>query len=126
MRLKIRDHNANAGWRVEFRPMEVQLTDIENAACCIFVVLYIRAALTLGVDMLVPMSKVEESMGRAQKRDAVRKERIWFCDVSVSDISERGDFSAPITRELSVDEIVNGTVCFIGSHISILTNIDAA
>lgn len=30
------------GWRVEFRPTEVQLTDFENAAYCCFVVLLTR------------------------------------------------------------------------------------
>ena len=32
------------GWRVEFRPTEVQLTDFENAAYCCFVVLLTRYA----------------------------------------------------------------------------------
>lgn len=32
----------NIGWRVEFRPTEVQLTDFENAAYCAFIVLLTR------------------------------------------------------------------------------------
>jgi len=32
MRLKLPPSNADIGWRVEFRTMEVQLTDFENAA----------------------------------------------------------------------------------------------
>lgn len=39
------------GWRVEFRPTEVQLTDFENAAYCCFVVLLTRFAsrIALGI-----------------------------------------------------------------------------
>ena len=29
--------NSKIGWRVEFRPMEVQLTDFENAAFAVFI-----------------------------------------------------------------------------------------
>ncbi|OTF81550.1 glutamate-cysteine ligase-like protein [Euroglyphus maynei] len=42
------------GWRVEFRPMELQLTDTENAAL------------------------VEENMKVAQERDALKNKRFWF------------------------------------------------
>ncbi len=33
---------AEIGWRVEFRPTEVQLTDFENAAYCCFVAVLTR------------------------------------------------------------------------------------
>lgn len=51
------DH-LDIGWRVEFRPMEVQLTDKENAAFVIFVVLLTRLILSVDLDLLIPMSKV--------------------------------------------------------------------
>jgi glutamate--cysteine ligase catalytic subunit len=47
------------GWRVEFRSMEVQLTDFENAAFSIFIVLLSRAILTFGLNFYIPISKVE-------------------------------------------------------------------
>jgi glutamate--cysteine ligase catalytic subunit len=37
MRWKPPPHNAPMGWRVEFRPMEVQFTDFENAAFTVVV-----------------------------------------------------------------------------------------
>lgn len=50
--------NLEIGWRVEFRPMEVQLTDHENAAYVIFVVLLTRLILSVDLNLLIPMSKV--------------------------------------------------------------------
>jgi glutamate--cysteine ligase catalytic subunit len=46
------------GWRVEFRSMEVQMTDFENAAFSIFIVLLSRAILTFGLNFYIPLSKV--------------------------------------------------------------------
>src|SRR5699024_3131262 len=66
------------GWRVEFRPMEVQLTDTENAAFVIFIVLMTRLILSLNLSLLIPISKVEENMPTAQRRDAARRGRFWF------------------------------------------------
>lgn len=59
------------GWRVEFRSMEVQLTDFENAAFTTFVVLVSRVILAFGLNLYIPLSKVDENMRRAHKRDAV-------------------------------------------------------
>jgi glutamate--cysteine ligase catalytic subunit len=49
------------GWRVEFRSMEVQFTDFENAAFSIFIVLLSRAILTFGLNFYIPISKVGPS-----------------------------------------------------------------
>ena len=65
------------GWRVEFRPLEVQLTDFENAAFAILVVLLSRLIVATGLDFYIPMSKVEENMRRAQLKDAVRTQKFW-------------------------------------------------
>lgn len=46
------------GWRVEFRSMEVQLTDYENAAFAVFIVLLTRAIMNLGLNFYIPISKV--------------------------------------------------------------------
>ncbi|KAF8125726.1 glutamate-cysteine ligase-domain-containing protein [Boletus edulis] len=66
------------GWRVEFRSMEVQLTDFENAAFVVFNVLLSRAILAFNLNFYIPISKVDENMSRAQKRDAVRQGRFFF------------------------------------------------
>lgn len=60
MRFKPPPANApEIGWRVEFRPMEVQLTDAENAAFVIFIVLITRLILSFNLDLLIPLSKVK-------------------------------------------------------------------
>lgn len=46
------------GWRVEFRSMEVQMTDFENAAFSIFIVLLTRAILSFNLNFYMPISKV--------------------------------------------------------------------
>lgn len=84
MRFKPPPPNSDIGWRVEFRPMEVtctassgplnlflsnlhgaelllfqvQLTDFENAAYVVFVVLLTRVILSYKLDFLIPLSKV--------------------------------------------------------------------
>lgn len=72
------DSNSKTGWRVEFRTTELQVTDFENAAFVSFLVLLTRTILTFGLDFLIPISKVDENMNRAQKRDACLKERFYF------------------------------------------------
>ena len=69
---------SHIGWRVEFRSMELQVTDFENAAFVVFVVLISRVILGLELDLYVPISKIEENMKRAGKRDAVLNQLFWF------------------------------------------------
>ncbi|XP_075001332.1 glutamate--cysteine ligase catalytic subunit isoform X1 [Calonectris borealis] len=78
MRFKPPPPNSDIGWRVEFRPMEVQLTDFENSAYVVFVVLLTRVILSYKLDFLIPLSKVDENMKMAQKRDAVRQGMFYF------------------------------------------------
>ena len=70
---------ADIGWRVEFRSMEVQMTDFENAAFTVFIVLTSRVILYFDLNLYLPLSKVDENMRRAQGRDALLKEKFWFC-----------------------------------------------
>ncbi|KAH9425316.1 hypothetical protein DERP_005919 [Dermatophagoides pteronyssinus] len=122
------------GWRVEFRPMELQLTDRENAALVIFVVLLTRLILSFNLNLLIPMSKVEENMKVAQERDALKHKRFWFrrnisfpqnirehlrvrrcraskqlshCFASCSDRSAKNIETCCV--QLTIDEIINGT-----------------
>ncbi|KAK6526245.1 hypothetical protein TWF694_004853 [Orbilia ellipsospora] len=66
------------GWRVEFRSMEVQLTDFENAAFSIFIVLLTRTILSYGLNFYIPISKVNENMETAHLRNSVLSERFYF------------------------------------------------
>lgn len=78
VRFKPPPTNSPIGWRVEFRSMEVQPTDFENAAFAVFIVLLSRAILHYGLNLYLPISKVDENMDRAQRRDAVGTEKFFF------------------------------------------------
>ncbi|XP_069582888.1 glutamate--cysteine ligase catalytic subunit isoform X1 [Ranitomeya imitator] len=118
MRFKPPPPNSDIGWRVEFRPMEVQLTDFENSAYVVFVVLLTRVILSYKLDFLIPLSKVDENMKVAQKRDAVREGMFYFkkdiCKAGIAAVD--GCYTAvngtdAETEEytlMSIDTIING------------------
>jgi glutamate--cysteine ligase catalytic subunit len=66
------------GWRVEFRPMEIQVTDFENAAFSVFIVLITRAILSFDLNFYIPIQRVDENMETAHTRDAVLQRKFWF------------------------------------------------
>lgn len=78
MRFKPPPPNSKIGWRVEFRSMEIQLTEYENAAFAIFIVLLSRAILSFNLNLYIPISKVDENMRTSQKRNAVREQKFHF------------------------------------------------
>ena len=78
MRFKPPPPGSNIGWRVEFRPMEVQLTDFENAAFVTFVVLMTRVILTFRLKFIIPLTKVDKNLNRAFEKDAVLKQKFYF------------------------------------------------
>ncbi|CCK69264.1 glutamate--cysteine ligase KNAG_0C01510 [Huiozyma naganishii CBS 8797] len=87
------------GWRVEFRPLEVQLTDFENAAFATFLYLVVDAVLTFS-DNLNPylmMSKVWENMHIAHNRDSVRGDKFHW--------KKKFNTESPDTSLCSIDEI---------------------
>ncbi|KAG1827846.1 glutamate-cysteine ligase catalytic subunit [Suillus subalutaceus] len=80
VRFKPPPPNSPIGWRVEFRPMEVQMTDFENAAFAVFIVLLSRAILAFNLNFYIPISKVDQNMARAQRRDAARSVHLRAVD----------------------------------------------
>ncbi|KAK8858883.1 hypothetical protein IAR55_003114 [Kwoniella newhampshirensis] len=70
--------NSPIGWRVEFRSMEVQMTDFENAAFSIFIVLLTRAIISFDLNFYMPISKVDENMQVAQQRNAAVANKFFF------------------------------------------------
>lgn len=78
MRFKPPPPDADIGWRVEFRSMEIQITDFENAAFSIFIVLVTRAILSFDLNFYIPVPRTTENMETAHVRDAVMKEKFWF------------------------------------------------
>ncbi|QEU62538.1 Gsh1 [Kluyveromyces lactis] len=87
------------GWRVEFRPMEVQLTDFENAAYSNLIYLLIESILTFDdkINAYMYMSEIWKNMETAHHRDATLKEKFYW----------KSDFSdlQGKTELLSIDEI---------------------
>ncbi|XP_058932912.1 glutamate--cysteine ligase catalytic subunit isoform X3 [Kogia breviceps] len=118
MRFKPPPPNSDIGWRVEFRPTEVQLTDFENSAYVVFVVLLTRVILSYKLDFLIPLSKVDENMKVAQKRDAVLQGLFYFrkdiCKGGNAMVDGRGKTTGstePAAEEyalMTIDTIING------------------
>ena len=68
MRFKPPPPGSDIGWRVEFRSMEIQITDFENAAFSIFIVLVTRAILSFDLNFYVPIARTTENMETAHTR----------------------------------------------------------
>ena len=101
-------NSPRTGWRVEFRVMEVQVTDFENAAFSIWIMLLARAILHYDVNLYVPIARVAESMDAAHAVDAAHHAKLYFRkDICGGDET----FPGPVKDEYelkSVDQIING------------------
>ncbi|KAK4248793.1 glutamate--cysteine ligase [Corynascus novoguineensis] len=129
MRFKPPPADNNIGWRVEFRPMEIQITDFENAAFAVFIVLITRVILSYNLNFYIPIVKVDENMETAHARDAVLTRKFYFrrnlFPTTRAPRSSASGSSTPTTtasrpptptgpvedeyRLMSVNEIINGT-----------------
>lgn len=72
------DFTNRPGWRVEFRPMEIQITDFENAAYLTFISLLSKAIIKFKPNLYTPLLKVELDMKLAHHVDSVLNEKFWF------------------------------------------------
>eukprot|EP01138_Halocafeteria_seosinensis_P015003 gb/GECG01015315.1/.p1 GENE.gb/GECG01015315.1/~~gb/GECG01015315.1/.p1 ORF type:complete len:872 (+),score=96.63 gb/GECG01015315.1/:1-2616(+) len=68
----------DTGVRVEFRTLEAQLTDFENAAFTVFTVLASRVILFFDLNLYIPISKVDENFARARTKDAATEQKFFF------------------------------------------------
>lgn len=131
MRFKPPPADNNIGWRVEFRSMEIQMTDFENAAFSVFMVLVTRAILSFDLNFYIPIKRVDENMERAHGLDAVLKEKFYFrrnpfpprpsrANTTTGDDSRPGSAmpsrpGSPVGpvddeySEMTIDEIINGS-----------------
>ncbi|KAL2159694.1 hypothetical protein VTH06DRAFT_2263 [Thermothelomyces fergusii] len=129
MRFKPPPADNTIGWRVEFRSMEVQITDFENAAFAVFIVLITRVILSYNLNFYIPITKVDENMQTAHARDAVLTRRFYFrrnlFPATRTARSSASGSSTPSTaasrpqtptgpvedeyRLMSINEIINGT-----------------
>lgn len=78
MRFKPPPSDNSIGWRVEFRSMEIQITDFENAAFSIFIVLITRAILSFDLNFYIPILLTTENMETAHAHDAVLNRKFYF------------------------------------------------
>ncbi|RWS27097.1 glutamate--cysteine ligase catalytic subunit-like protein, partial [Leptotrombidium deliense] len=121
MRLKPPSTNLEIGWRVEFRTMDVQFTEFENAAFAVFIMLLTRIILTYNLNFLMPISKVDENMQYAQKRDAIKQSKFWFRKDIIAESNQLepvcfcqtdhfkvGNKASDAIILMSMDEIING------------------
>lgn len=130
MRFKPPPHDKDTGWRVEFRPMEIQITDFENAAFSIFLVLVTRAILSFDLNFYIPIPLTTQNMETAHLRDAVLHQRFYFRNdplphrpVRVSNGATSGVSSPPVQHSrpaspfgcvedeyslMTINEIING------------------
>lgn len=129
MRFKPPPHDKDTGWRVEFRPMEIQITDFENAAFSIFIVLITRAILSYDLNFYIPIPLTTQNMELAHVRDAVLTQKFHFrkdplpprstrppgtnsgTNTPRNQVSRPPTPIGPVEDEhslMSVDEIING------------------
>lgn len=78
MRFKPPPPDKDTGWRVEFRPMEIQITDFENAAFSVFIVLITRAILSFDLNFYIPIPLITQNMETAHIRDSVLNQKFHF------------------------------------------------
>ncbi|KAI1823437.1 glutamate-cysteine ligase [Xylaria intraflava] len=127
MRFKPPPAGSDIGWRVEFRPMEIQITDFENAAFSVFMVLITRAILSFNLNFYIPIVKVDENMETAHARDAVLEKKFYFrknpFPNRVPRSASASNANSPVTSRpaspispvedeyalMSIDEVINGS-----------------
>ncbi|KAH3670537.1 hypothetical protein OGAPHI_001052 [Ogataea philodendri] len=95
------------GWRVELRPMEISITDWENAAYADVSILLALAVLKYKPNFYLPISYVEANMKTAHRRNAIVEHKFHFR----TNIWESGPAKV---AQLSLDEIFNGGAAFEG------------
>ncbi|KAI8081561.1 glutamate-cysteine ligase-domain-containing protein [Halteromyces radiatus] len=108
VRFKPPPPHSNIGWRVEFRSMEVQLTDFENAAFSVFIVLLTRAILSFGLNFYIPITKVDENMRTAHRRGAVTKDKFYFRKNVFESNNNKNEEDNDAFELMTMNEIVNG------------------
>lgn len=126
MRFKPPPPDNDIGWRVEFRPMEIQITDFENAAFSVFIVLLTRVILSFDLNFYIPVARTTENMETAHARNALHERKFYFRKDPFShrpypDPASSSNFSSgiltpapapPVESEyelMTVNEIINGS-----------------
>jgi glutamate--cysteine ligase catalytic subunit len=112
---------SDIGWRIEFRPIDIQITDFENTALTVLVYLLSRVILTENLRLVMPISLVDVNMDRAHHVDAIRTQKFWFKKNVVPRDFESAEpvvagccDDADQLEEMTLEEIFFGTETFDG------------
>jgi glutamate--cysteine ligase catalytic subunit len=68
-------HDSNIGWRVEFRTPDIQITDFENSALTMLIVMIQNLINNFDVDFIMPITEIDQNMSKAYLRDAVLEQK---------------------------------------------------
>lgn len=69
---------SSIGWRVEFRSMDIQITDYENSALVIILGMITNVINHFDVNFVMPISKIDINMDRAHIRDGLLDQKFWW------------------------------------------------
>lgn len=58
--------------------MDIQLTDFENSAFIVVLGLILNVINNYDVNLIMPISKIDENMERAEKLNAYTDQKFWF------------------------------------------------
>ena len=70
--------DSDVGWRVEFRTIDSQITDFENAAQITLLFMLVKIISEFDLNFIIPISKCDDNMERAHSINAVKNEKFWF------------------------------------------------
>ncbi|KAL4462626.1 hypothetical protein ABPG74_000456 [Tetrahymena malaccensis] len=94
--------DSNIGWRTEFRTMECQITNDENAAFMLLSHIFVRLFYQSdSLNFYIPITKVDINFQRAKQVDAITTQKFFFR----TNILDDGE---PIIEELTLQEIFFG------------------
>lgn len=94
--------NDSLPWRVEFRPMEAQPSDMENAALVAALRVLQQTIQHFNMDLKIPISEVEQNMDRANDRNAATDQIFRFA------VRSMGEPAPTFDGWASLDVVFNG------------------
>jgi len=76
VRLKLPKDSTDS-WKMEFRPMEIQLSDTDNVALLLFTTVYLRTVLEFNLDYRLPISSLLKNVTTSEQMDSCRSGRFY-------------------------------------------------
>lgn len=90
------DVHSDIGWRVEFRTLDIQLTDFENAAFIVLLAMIRNVINYFDVNFIIPISQIDRNMDIAGRRDAVVSQKFSF---RTNVVPKTGDYTQNCLRD---------------------------